>query len=181
MLKILFLIVAFSFCGYCSIDEVIDFKKNLRLVVNSNDITRVFRIGSQVDEISGKLDHSRDTLFRKIDEAGLDLEFVKWFKQKFLHHEKISHKEFAAAIFYPYEIMVTSYKYHISQMNCAFKACIYYCSKFDPTGPGSLIEKGLSTENPAEIKRDEILLKKLEIAFPFNDSAFVRRAKEYLS
>ncbi len=83
-------------------------------IISSNDIRRVFRIGSQVDEVSEELDHPRETLFRKIDEAGLDLEFVKWFKQKFLHYKRINHKEFAAAIFYPYEIMTTSYKYHIS-------------------------------------------------------------------
>lgn len=97
-----------------------------------------------------------------------------------MHYKRINHKEFAAAIFYPYEIMTTSYKYHISQMNFTFKACLYYCSNFDLNGPGSLIEKGLNTKNLAEIKKDDILLRNLEIAFPFNDSSFIKRAKEYL-
>lgn len=77
MLRALFLIVAFSSCGYSTIDEVISFKKSLKSIISSNDIRRVFRIGSQVDEVSEELDHPRETLFRKIDEAGLDLEFVK--------------------------------------------------------------------------------------------------------
>ena len=182
--RILFLSLGIFFLPFFAhaglIEEAIRFKKEQSRLITDNNIEAIFQIGKGIKPKIGDTTISKASLITQMREENVPDVWLNWFERKYRFSEEITSKAFAAAIFYPYESVDNAQKYHVSQMNCAFKACIHYSSLFDSNGVGAEIERGLKTKVIGKIS-DGILKENLNIVLPFNDGNFPRKAKEYLT
>lgn len=176
LLGILFFPV-FSYAGH--VEDAIDFKRKQIHLIEDNNVNAIFLAGKRLKPKSGDALICKDSLIEQMSSAKVTGHWLEWFKRRFRHVDKITIKAFTAAIFFPYELVETSHKYHISQMNCAFKACVYYSSLYDPSEVGGTIERSLKIRNFGKITYD-IIKDQLSIILPFNTGNFISKARDYL-
>lgn len=175
--KTLVFVFLFFLEGYCALQEVIDFKKTVTTVIDTNSIEEVRRVGDKARRMNGNVSDSVDNFIRMARKNTLPPKWIDWFQRTFGRHGNISQRTFAAAIFYPYELMEASYKYHISQVSPILKACVYYSLKLDPEGLWVALNPKVTDWY---IKSDDDLLDWVDITFVAHNGAFTEKAREYL-
>ena len=188
-MKILKFLVTLSFLtfsgffnhAFASLEELIDFKVKHSAFVATNNIAIISDFGEKI-----KLQKKRKALIEiapflpTLAKTKISRAWLNWFKCTYGDRVTISHKEFAAAIFYPYEVLEVTHKQHLLQMNYAFKASVMYSSVFDAQGPGRMI-KSLKSELDGDIGSDGKFIHFLDFGFIANSSSFLNKVKAYES
>ncbi len=177
---IFFVFLTFSDKAFSSIEELVAFKKDHMAIILANDFVRVSVLGEVIKTNKKRpLKSSIADLLASIERADLPEAWVRWFRRVYEGKSLIDIKEFAVAIFYPYEVLEATHKQHISQMNYAFKASIMYSAEFDPHGPGKITRNILKRDIGVDISSDEQLLHYLDLGFIANSSSFLEKFKAY--
>lgn len=173
-------IVAFFLAINCSFatDELIDFKARQSVLISENNIKVISDFGEEAINKVGQPQVKIEKLIASMKTKGLSKDWLNWFVRTYGESGSIGYKKFAAAIFYPYEVLAITHKQHIHQMNYAFKACIMYSSVLDNNGAARIMLKSLRAG--VSISSDNNLLSLLDVGFIATNSSFLDNVKTYL-
>jgi hypothetical protein len=163
---------------------LVEFKKNVKGYVERNEFKLIYDFGKEISSKTGISPRKVADLITKLREDGIEREWLDWFEREYGTSDRIGYKEFAAAIFFPYELLCKSHKKHPLQFNYAIKACLYFSSILNPRGKA---RKLLKAVKDSELSADEVdssdkLMNLLDISLMGSSSIFAEyvRASEYL-
>lgn len=182
-LKISFYYIALFIVSGCvfATDELIDFKVNQSTLISQNNIKVISEFGEKVTNIVGHPQVRIEMLLSHMKTKNISKDWLNWFVKTYGTSGVIGYKKFAAAIFYPYEILATTHKQHLQQMNYAFKACVMYSSDLDNRGVARIMLRSLGTDIGFDISSDNNLLYLLDISLITTSSSFLDKIKLYVN
>lgn len=126
-----------SYC-FSTVSELVQFKIHHAQIIKQNRMLEIRNFGEKVNKKRIREVDIEECL-PLMEKMRISDSWVVWFKKSFQGRKTLTYKEFAGAIFYPHEILETTHKQHLSQMNYAFKASVMYSSIFNPTGSGKIM------------------------------------------
>lgn len=144
--------------------------------IAKNNIIAICALGQEVINTSGIRQRSLAALIQRMQNLVPD-NWLNWFKRTYTQ-DSIGYKDFAAAIFYPYEILEYTHKTHLSHMNYAFKASIMYSSLLDNSGAGRKFFNSLGAGTDLSIT-SATCCAMLDIGFITQSSSFMAKFIDY--
>ncbi len=180
-LKTFFLYITLFLISGCvfATDELIDFKVNQSTLISQNNIKTISDFGEKITETVGQPQIRLDALIPRMETKGVSRDWLNWFVRTYGNSGFIGYRIFAAAIFYPYEVLATTHKQHLLQMNYAFKACVMYSADLSNYSPGRMMLKGLRADIGFDISSDGEFLSLLDTGFIVTSSSFLEKVKAY--
>lgn len=167
----------FSNDVFATAEDLIAFKKRHAAYVAENDIAAIGDFGKIIKLKKGEAPVEIAKIVTFMEADTVPRAWLEWFKRTYREQKQISYKKFAAAVFYPYEILETTHKQHFQQMNYAFKVSFMYSSEFDASGLARRI-KNIGTSSFA-ISSAEELYHLLDIGLIASSSSFLDDVKDY--
>lgn len=171
----------FNLVYSASVDEfetLINFKVKHVEHITNNDISTICTLGNKVNISSGITRRPLAVLIGRMQVKGIPVSWLDWFKRTY-KGDSIGYKDFAAAIFYPYEVLENTHKTHLSHMNYAFKASVMYSSSLDHNGTGRKFFNSFGKDTALSITSDATCSVMLDIGFIARNSSFMDKVIAY--